>query len=55
LSLSAAGRAFWKRIRAVDRQLMARLDKQVDRADARAAAATLHRLRAILKSMQENG
>jgi DNA-binding MarR family transcriptional regulator len=53
--LSAAGRAFWKRIRAVDRQLMARLDKQVDRADARAAAATLHRLRAILKSMQENG
>jgi DNA-binding MarR family transcriptional regulator len=53
LGLSAAGREFWKRIRAVDRQLIARLGKQVDRADAQAAAATLHKLRATLKSIQE--
>lgn len=53
LRLSVAGRAFWKRIRIADRQLIQRLEQQVDQADTRAAAATLRRLRATLKSMQE--
>ena len=54
LSLSAAGRAFWKRVRAADRQLLTRLGKQLDSASASAAAATLRKLRAALESLQES-
>ena len=53
LSLSPIGRAFWKRVRAADRQLLARLEKQIDAATTRAAVATLRKLRATLKSLQE--
>ena len=54
VTLSAAGRVFWKRVRAVDRQLVARLEKQVNHADARAAVDTLRSLRATLKAMKAN-
>jgi DNA-binding MarR family transcriptional regulator len=54
LSLSPAGRAFWKRIRAVDRQLIARLERATDCASTRAAVTTLRTLRATLESIQEN-
>ena len=53
VSLSAAGRAFWSRIRAVDRQLLARLEKHAEPAATRAAVATLRRLRAALESIKE--
>ena len=53
LSLSPAGGALWKRIRAIDRQLIHRLDRGVDRASTRAAVTTLRRLRATLESIEE--
>jgi DNA-binding MarR family transcriptional regulator len=54
LSLSSAGRAFWKRIRAVDRQVIVRLERESDCAGTRAAVDTLRRLRRTLESIQEN-
>lgn len=53
LSLSAEGRDFWGRIRVVDGQLLERLAQILPSKEARAATATLRKVREALRSQQE--
>jgi DNA-binding MarR family transcriptional regulator len=49
IALSEAGRALWKRIRAVDNELLRRVEGQVDERRIQAATTTLRRIRAAIQ------
>lgn len=53
LSLTSKGRAFWNRIRVADGELIDRLERYLPAKEARAATATLRKVRDALKSQQE--
>ena len=53
LSLSGKGRNFWSRIRVADGVLLERLERILSAKEARAATATLRKVREALKSQQE--
>ncbi|GIK86114.1 MAG: hypothetical protein BroJett026_15950 [Betaproteobacteria bacterium] len=53
LSLSGKGRDFWRRIRVADGELLERLDRVLPAREARAATATLRKIREALNSEQE--
>lgn len=53
LSLTAKGRALWRRIRVADGELLDRLERFLPAKEARAATATLRKVRDALKSRQE--
>lgn len=53
LSLTARGREFWRRIRVTDGQLLDRIDGVLKAKEARAATATLRRVRDALKLQME--
>lgn len=55
LRLSREGRAFWRRIRAVDSELLQRIEKRLDARKLRAATATLKDVRSALQSVAEAG
>src|SRR5262245_32294463 len=55
LSLSRDGRAFWRKVRAVDGELLDRLQGRIPEKDIRAATVTLRRVRDAVKSTQEKG
>jgi DNA-binding MarR family transcriptional regulator len=50
LHLTAEGRALWKRIQVVDRQVLRRIGRQVDAFKIRAATETLREAREALKA-----
>ena len=49
LSLSPAGRAFWKRIRTAERALLTRIEADLDPDALRATGTTLHAVRVLLE------
>lgn len=53
LSLSGEGRDFWSRILVADGELLARLERIVPAKEARAATATLRKIREALNLQQE--
>lgn len=53
LSLTAKGRAFWRQIRVVDGELLDRLERLLPAKEARAATATLRKVRDALKSQKK--
>lgn len=53
LSLSGKGRDFWNRIRVADRELLERIERILPAKEARAATATLRKIREALNSQRE--
>jgi DNA-binding MarR family transcriptional regulator len=53
LSLSRKGRDFWSRIRVTDGELLQRIERILPAKEARAATATLRKIREALNSQQE--
>lgn len=53
LSLSGKGRDFWRRIRVADGKLLERIERILPAKDARAATATLRKIREALNSHPE--
>ena len=49
LSLTDEGRAFWNEIRAIDRKILQRISRRLDRAGIASAARTLRRIREIVE------